>query len=65
MSEQNSRIVLELFRKVNEDLGQTIVMVTHEEWHKSYLDRIIYVRDGLLDATRMHEDGGDVPCKQE
>jgi putative ABC transport system ATP-binding protein len=47
---ENSRTVLELFRKVNEDLGQTIVMVTHEEWHKTFLDRIIYIRDGLLDG---------------
>jgi putative ABC transport system ATP-binding protein len=46
----NSRTVLELFRKVNRDFGQTIVMVTHEEWHISFFDRIIHLRDGLLDT---------------
>jgi len=45
---ENSRIVLELFRAVNRELGQTIVMVSHEQWHKKYFDRIIFIRDGLL-----------------
>lgn len=52
---ENSRIVLEQFRKVNEELGQTIIMVTHEEWHKSFFDRIIYVRDGLLGEEPMNK----------
>ena len=47
---ENSRIVLELFRKVNREFGQTIVMVTHEEWHMSFFDRVIHLRDGLLDT---------------
>jgi len=57
---ENSRIVLELFKKVNEDLGQTIVMVTHEEWHKTFFDRIIHVRDGQLDT-----ETEDEACRQE
>jgi putative ABC transport system ATP-binding protein len=49
LDSENSKTVLDLFRSLNEELSQTIVMVTHEEWHKSYFDRIIYLRDGLLD----------------
>jgi putative ABC transport system ATP-binding protein len=49
LDSENSRTVLELFRKVNEELNQTIVMVTHEEWHKAFFDRIIFLRDGVLD----------------
>lgn len=48
LDSENSRIILDLFRKVNKETGQTIVMVTHEEWHKPYLDRIIRLRDGLI-----------------
>ena len=55
---ENSRTVLELFRKVNEELGQTIVMVTHEEWHKTFFDRIIYLRDGLLDEDQAQRESG-------
>ncbi|NLV26055.1 MAG: ABC transporter ATP-binding protein [Methanomicrobiales archaeon] len=52
---ENSRVVLELFRSVNKDLGQTIVMVSHEPWHMEYFDRIIFIRDGVIDEERMRE----------
>jgi putative ABC transport system ATP-binding protein len=45
---ENSRTVLDLFRKINEEMGQTIVMVSHEDWHKEYFHRIIRLRDGKI-----------------
>jgi len=54
---ENSRTVLELFRAVNRELGQTIVMVSHEPWHQEYFDRIIFIRDGLLDEERIDQEG--------
>jgi putative ABC transport system ATP-binding protein len=45
---QNSRNILELIQKLNKDLNQTIVMVSHEEWHKQYFDRIILMSDGKI-----------------
>ncbi len=52
LDSENSRIILELFKKVNRELGQTIVMVTHEEWHVPYFDRVIHLKDGLLVSGR-------------
>jgi len=46
---ESSRQILELFKKLNEELGQTIVMVLHEEWHKKYVDRVIYLKDGMIE----------------
>jgi putative ABC transport system ATP-binding protein len=54
---ENSRTVLEMFRTVNRDLGQTVVMVSHEQWHMDYFDRIIFIRDGLLDGDRIEREG--------
>jgi len=54
---ENSRTVLELFRAVNRELGQTIVMVSHEPWHQEYFDRIIFIRDGVLDTERIEREG--------
>lgn len=44
----SSRIVLELFKKLNKDLGQTIVMVTHEPDDEKYVDRVVWLKDGLV-----------------
>ncbi|CAD6494439.1 MAG: putative ABC transporter ATP-binding protein [Candidatus Argoarchaeum ethanivorans] len=45
----SSRQILELFKELNKGLGQTIVMVTHEEWHEECVDRVIYPMDGLIE----------------
>jgi putative ABC transport system ATP-binding protein len=45
---ENSKLVLDLFREINESMNQTIVMVSHEEWHKEYFHRIVKMRDGKI-----------------
>ncbi|HMA05911.1 MAG TPA: ABC transporter ATP-binding protein [Methanomicrobiales archaeon] len=46
---ENSRMVLNLFHEINRSMKQTIVMVSHEEWHKEYFHRIIRLRDGKIE----------------
>jgi putative ABC transport system ATP-binding protein len=48
LDSENSRMVLELFREINEEFRQTIVMVSHEDWHKDYFHRIVRLRDGKV-----------------
>ncbi len=48
LDSENSKMVLELFREINESMHQTIVMVSHEDWHKEYFHRIIRLRDGRI-----------------
>ena len=45
---RNSTLILELIRKLNRDLSQTVVMVSHEEWHQKYFDRVIVMQDGKI-----------------
>ena len=45
---RNSTIILELIRKLNRELSQTVVMVSHEEWHQKYFDRVIVMQDGKI-----------------
>ncbi len=45
----SAEVVLELFRKLNQDLKQTIVMVTHEPEDKKYVDRVVWLKDGLIE----------------
>ena len=51
----NSEIVLNMFREVNERMGQTILIVTHNPELASYADRVIVMRDG-----KVHSDGGRI-----
>lgn len=50
----SARVVLDLFKRLNEDLGLTIVMVTHEPDDAQYVDRIIWLKDGRLADSRDH-----------
>ncbi|MCK5122572.1 MAG: ABC transporter ATP-binding protein [Candidatus Pacebacteria bacterium] len=45
----SSKQILELFQKLNKELGQTIVMVTHEPDDQKYVDRVIWIKDGLIE----------------
>jgi putative ABC transport system ATP-binding protein len=51
LDSENSRMVLDLFREINEDMKQTIVMVSHEDWHREYFHRIIQLKDGKIVNT--------------
>jgi len=45
---KNSEIVLAMLRQLNKDLGQTVVMITHNPEAASYFDRIVHMRDGVI-----------------
>jgi putative ABC transport system ATP-binding protein len=48
----SSREVLELMRRAVDDLGQTIVMVTHDPAAAAVADRVLFLADGRIDGTR-------------
>src|SRR6201998_3799165 len=45
---QNSEAVLSMLRQLNKDLGQTIVMITHNPEATAYCDRVVHMRDGQI-----------------
>ena len=45
---ENSEIVLKLLRDLNERLGQTILMITHNPEAAAYAHRIVHMRDGRI-----------------
>lgn len=56
LDSQASKNILDLFARLNEELGQTILMVSHEEWHKKYFCRVVTLQDGLIgDITECRE----------
>jgi ABC-type lipoprotein export system ATPase subunit len=45
---KNSESVLGMLRQLNKELGQTIVMITHNPEATAYSDRVVHMRDGLI-----------------
>ncbi len=48
LDSESSVVILELFRELNKEIGQTIIMVTHEPDDKKYVDRVIWLKDGVI-----------------
>ena len=44
----SARLVLDLLRRLVEDEGQTVVMVTHDPQAASYADRVVFLADGVV-----------------
>jgi putative ABC transport system ATP-binding protein len=40
--------LLEFLRSVVDDLGQTVVMVTHDPGAAAYADRVVFLADGAI-----------------
>src|SRR5262249_4825443 len=47
---KNSDVVLNMLRQSNKELGQTILMITHNPEAAEFGDRIIHMRDGEIVA---------------
>jgi len=46
---KNSGIVMNLLRRLCDEREQTIIMVTHEPEHMQFADRIIWIKDGMIE----------------
>jgi putative ABC transport system ATP-binding protein len=52
---KSSEAVLKLLASLNKDLGQTIVMITHNPEAAAYGHRVLHMRDGLVvDGAAVH-----------
>ncbi len=45
---KNSEIVLNMLHQLNRDLGQTIVMITHNPEATAHCNRVVHMRDGVM-----------------
>lgn len=48
LDSKSSRLLLERFEKLNEELKATILMVTHDAFTASYTHRILFIKDGKV-----------------
>ena len=48
LDSKSAQLLLETMEKMNQDLGATILMVTHDVFSASYCQRILFLKDGNL-----------------
>ncbi|MFA6273997.1 MAG: ABC transporter ATP-binding protein [Candidatus Paceibacterota bacterium] len=48
LDSKTGEIVLGTFKKLNEELGRTIILITHEQDIAEHADRILFIKDGKL-----------------
>jgi putative ABC transport system ATP-binding protein len=48
LDSKNSEVVLNMLRQSNKELGQTVLMITHNPEAAAYADRIVHMRDGEI-----------------
>ena len=70
LDERNSAIVLDAMRDVNERLGVTVLIVTHDPDVSSHVRRTVQIRDGrtsteVLRSTRTDEHGNEEHLAEE
>ena len=51
LDSRNSEVVLQMLRRSNQELGQTVLMITHNPEAARVGDRIIHMRDGKIVAA--------------
>ncbi|QCJ42729.1 ABC transporter ATP-binding protein [Bacillus sp. S3] len=61
LDSKSAHHLLQTFRKLNEEMQATILMVTHDPYAASFCSRVLFIKDGSL-FTEIHK--GDQPRKQ-
>ena len=56
LDSKTGEIVLDTFKKLNEEKGNTIILITHEPIVAEHADRIIFIRDGkIISDSKEHK----------
>ena len=56
LDSHNSKLLMEQFTLMNEQLGSTILMVTHDPVMGSYANRVLFLRDGKIFSEAIKGD---------
>ncbi|HEX9725075.1 MAG TPA: ATP-binding cassette domain-containing protein [Vicinamibacteria bacterium] len=61
LDSSSSKLVLGMLKKLNQELGQTVVMITHAADAAAYSSRKVMMKDGRIERDTAH-DGHSVGC---
>ena len=55
LDSENAHEILKTMKKLNKELGTTFLFSTHDEKVMGYLDRIIHLRDGVIEKDEINK----------
>ena len=56
LDSKSTRAVIDSFLQARDALGATIFMVTHDSFAASFCDRVVLLRDGVVNCTMVRGD---------
>lgn len=60
----SSETVMEYLQMINKDMKKTVVLVTHDAYVASFCNRVIFVKDGMIEVELKKTEGQDEFCDQ-
>lgn len=63
LDSKTSKAMMELLRRSCTELGQTIVMVTHDPRAAAYADRVVFIKDGQINQEIQFLPADDLPAR--
>lgn len=55
LDSKSGQMVMEIIQKLNEESGHTVILITHETYTAEHAQRIIRLRDGLIESDKRVE----------
>jgi putative ABC transport system ATP-binding protein len=63
LDSKNGAVIMSLLRRSCDELGQAIVVVTHDPRAATYADRVLFLKDGQV-VERLAYGGVDIPARR-
>ena len=60
----SSETVMEYLQMINKDMKKTVVLVTHDAYVASFCNRVIFVKDGMIEVELKKTEGQHEFCDQ-
>ncbi len=57
LDSQNSHMIVQTMKRLNRELNTTFIFSTHDEKVMQYLNRIIYLKDGMVERDERKSEG--------
>ncbi len=65
LDSKTGKIIMELLRRSCDELGQTIIVVTHDPRAAAYADRVVFLQDGVVASQIAFSERDDLAVRRQ